>query len=144
MHPVRYHFCSRARRAHPCSPSTTIFAQGPEGPSARARRKRPVGRLSSSLAKLIYPCLNWSAGSSYIPRHTKYKNKQTKSIVCYGNYQVWLVSINNHNQICFLKSCDTGLSCSSICIKRLTVSHSKQCNCKSIFSWIHQFSNTEM
>ena len=36
MHPVRHHFCSRA-----------------EGPSARDRRKRPIGRLSSSLRNTL-------------------------------------------------------------------------------------------
>ena len=81
MHPVRHHFCSRARNTLPCTPSVTIFAQGPshaprsspfllkglkgppmhpvrhhfcsraKEPSARARRKRRC--LSSSMLKLL-------------------------------------------------------------------------------------------
>ena len=33
VHPVRYYFYSRARRALPCTPSVTILPKGPKGPS---------------------------------------------------------------------------------------------------------------
>ena len=35
------------------TPSKTIVIAGPKGPSARAKRKRPIGRLSSSYQKFL-------------------------------------------------------------------------------------------